>query len=101
MYIQNDFDPQNVINRLLKSLLVRNDTILDTVALIFTTCCPFVIKGPRGCAKAVLRRFVSYELLPFIIVYVMMLHPWKRRNDTILDTVALIFTTCCPFVVIT
>jgi hypothetical protein len=38
MYIQNDFDPQNVINRLLKSLLVRNDTILDTVALIFTTC---------------------------------------------------------------
>jgi hypothetical protein len=38
MYIQNDFDRQNVINRLLKSLLVRNDTILDTVALIFTTC---------------------------------------------------------------
>ena len=41
MYIQNDFDPQNVINRLLKRLLVMNDIILDTVALIFTTCWPF------------------------------------------------------------
>ena len=32
----------------------------------------------RGCIKAVSRRFVSYELLPFVIVYVMTLHPWKR-----------------------
>ena len=37
-----------------------------------------VIKGPRGCVKAVLRRLVSYELLHFVIVYVMTLHPWKR-----------------------
>jgi hypothetical protein len=32
----------------------------------------------RRCAKAVSRRFVSYELLSFVIVYVMTLHPWKR-----------------------
>ena len=33
---------------------------------------------PRGCVKAVSLRFVSYELLPVVIVYVMTLHPWKR-----------------------
>ena len=32
----------------------------------------------RRCVKAVSRRFVSYELLPFVIVNVMTLHPWKR-----------------------
>ena len=32
----------------------------------------------RECVKAVSRRFVSYELLPFVIGYVMTLHSWKR-----------------------
>jgi len=32
----------------------------------------------RGCVQAVSRRLASYEFLPFVIVYVMTLHPWKR-----------------------
>ena len=32
----------------------------------------------RGCVKAVSSRFVSCELLPFVIVYVMTLYQWKR-----------------------
>ena len=31
----------------------------------------------RGCVNAVSRLFVSYELLPCVILYVMTLHPWK------------------------
>jgi hypothetical protein len=31
-----------------------------------------------GCVKTVSRRFASYELLPFVSVYVMTLHSWKR-----------------------
>lgn len=33
----------------------------------------------RGWVKAVSRRFISYKLLPFVIMYVMTLHPWKRN----------------------
>ena len=43
------------------------------IILMDINCAPL-----RGCIKAVSRRFVSYELLPFLIVYVMMLYPWKH-----------------------
>jgi hypothetical protein len=43
----------------------------ETKHLLMTFCI-------RRCAKAVSRRFVSYELLSFVIVYIMTLHPWKR-----------------------
>ena len=35
--------------------------------------------SPLGCVQAVTHRFVSYDLFSFVIVYVMTLHPWKRR----------------------
>jgi hypothetical protein len=57
---------------------------------ISTSCTKFVIKFVSdlrqvggflrsGVYKAISRRFVSYDLFPFVIVYVMTLHPWKRR----------------------
>jgi hypothetical protein len=44
--------------------------------------CIRIIRGKASLqivnVEAVSRRFVSYELLPFVIYYVMTLHSWKR-----------------------
>ena len=45
-----------------------------TKSSYFGPCVVFL----RECVKAVSSRFVSCELLPFIIAYAMTLHPWKR-----------------------
>ena len=45
-----------------------------TKSSYFGPCVVFI----RECVKAVSSRFVSCELLPFVIAYAMTLHPWKR-----------------------
>ena len=57
---------------------IGNDYDLLDIEPHFINTPNMEINGQRWCVKGVSRRFVSYELLPFVIVYIITLHPWKR-----------------------